>query len=240
MKLVFVILLFCIVLGNIINGGWIREQISVDEDATELSRLFNELWSLKPDVFYEEGPFVICQFIDQCCKKEEDRSRAISALIDWFKSAIPSDDSVNKIINECVNTTDLKESIESCPPIRHILYPVITEKDHSNFIDYERIFINNTLGTGKSTNNEDRLCNKEELHALLCSSDTKLVKNCFRKELQNFYDKNGYESYRESVIELKQKFTTAYQQLFQLEMKQMHKQMKPLLRVLSKYYLKQH
>jgi hypothetical protein len=67
-----------------------------------------------------------------------------------------------------------------------------------------------------------------------------LVKNCFRKELQNFYDKNGYESYRESVIELKQKFTTAYQQLFQLEMKQMHKQMKPLLRVLSKYYLKQH
>jgi hypothetical protein len=83
MNFVFVIL-FCIVFGSIINEDWI---ISIDEDATELTQLFEEFWSLKPDVLKEEGPLAVCQFIDQCCK-DEDRSRAISTLIDSMDKLI--------------------------------------------------------------------------------------------------------------------------------------------------------
>jgi hypothetical protein len=234
MNFVFVIL-FCIVFGSIINEGWI---ISIDEDATELTRLFEEFWSFKPDVLKEEGPLAICQFIDQCCK-DEDRSRAISALIDSMDKVNINEDYNNRIINECINTTDLKESIQSCPSIRHILYPVITQQDSLDGIEYA-IFMNYTATVGKLANHEDGFCNNEEIYAVLCSSNVKLITSCFTKSLQNIYDENDYEVYRRFVMEAKQNFTDANQQLFQLEMKKMHKQMKPFLRVLSKYYSKKH
>jgi hypothetical protein len=241
MNFVFVIC-FCIIFGSITNGGWIGEQTSVDEeetsvgqDAAELTRLFEDFWALKPDVFYEEGPLVICQFLDQCCENVVDRSRAISILFDASDDSLTYGNFEKKAINECVNTTDLSEAIQSCPPIRHVLYPVFTEKERSDAMPYGLLLLKYTDVMNKIFKKEDGLCTNEEEYAILCSRGGKLIENCFSKTLQDMYDKNDLQVYQKFVTEAKQNLTTAYQQAFQLEMKRMQKEMKPILRIFSKY-----
>ncbi len=120
------------------------------------------------------------------------------------------------------------------------LYRLITEQDRLDGIEYGRIFTNYSATFEKLVDYADEFCNNEEIYTVICLSNVKLITSCFTKTLQNMYDENEYEVYRRFVMETKRNFTDANQQLFQLEMEKMQKQMKPFFHVLSKYYSKKH
>jgi hypothetical protein len=49
----------------------------IDENAIEVARIFEQVWSMKPAVLLNQRPVAICQFVDGCCRSE-DRLKAVS------------------------------------------------------------------------------------------------------------------------------------------------------------------
>ena len=195
--------LICIIITVGINEAWPQLPILVDEDVTELTRLAEEFWSLKPTIFQNEGPLVLCQVIDQCCAAK-DRLPAISFMASSIVNEHRRKNAYATVLNACMNSTALKEVNESCPLLHKLISPSITKEDKINILQYKRIIMEYFTELNKLVNHLYNSCNGEEIHAFLCSSNTALVKTCVSRILQEICDDDGYEVYEKFIVENKQ------------------------------------
>jgi hypothetical protein len=209
----FITALFCMIFLSGINGAWLTLPTSVDEDAITLTRLAEEFWSLKPAVFQNKGPLVLCQVIDECCATD-DRAKAVSLMVSSITDENRSRNRYARILNTCINSTD-----QSCPPLFNLISPSITLQEKSDIKQHRRIIMNYDTKLNDLINRVNESCNNEEIHALLCLSDTKLVKTCINKILRSIYDVDGYKVYHEYVVETKQTLIDVNQQLSELFIK---------------------
>lgn len=202
MHRIFVVL-FYIIFAVGIKGAWIELSTSIDEDAVELTQLTETFWSLKPAVFQKKGPLVLCQFIDECCTTEN-RLQAISSMVYSIVHEYRNKNRYNQVINKCISSIDSKEVNQSCLSLNKLLFPIITEQDKSMIKQHRKIIMNYFLELNNLVTYVNEKCNNEEIHALLCSSNTKLVKTCASKILQVIYNEDGYEIYQEFLTKTKQ------------------------------------
>jgi hypothetical protein len=209
------VVLFGIIFTVVINAAWVKLPISIDKDATELTRLAEKFWSLKPVVFQNNGPLVLCQFIDECCAIEN-RFQAVSSMVFSIINEHRNKYRYGRIINKCINSTDLKETSQSCPSLYKLLSPLITEQDKSVIMEYMRIVMNYFTELNNLIRYVDKSCNSEEIYALLCLSNTALVQTCVTKILEEIYDEDDYKIYPEFIVETKQTLIDLNQKLFPL------------------------
>jgi len=214
MHRIFVVLSF-IISAVVINGVLVKLPTSAREDTDELTQLAEKFLSLKPVVFQNKGPLVLCQFIDKCCAAE-DRFQAISSMVFSIVNEYKSKNRYGKVINKCINSTNLQKASQSCPSLHKLLYPLITKQDRSIIAQYMRRVMIYFTELNKLITNVYEYCNDEEIHALLCLSNTKLVKTCVIKILQAKYDNDGNEVYQKFIVETKQLLMNLNQELFQL------------------------
>src|SRR5262249_46902340 len=123
------------------------------------------------------------------------------------------------IINKCINSTDLKEASQYCPLLHNLMFPLITAQDRSDIIEYMNIIMDYIEELNNLTDHVYESCDDEEIHALLCLSNTTLVNACAAKILQEVYDDNGYIFYQEFIVKTKQTLIDMNQQLLQLSVK---------------------
>jgi hypothetical protein len=213
------LVLFCIIFVVVgINGVWIKLVPSVNEDAIELAQLAEQFWSLKPAVFQRKGPLVLCQFIDECCSTEN-RFQAISFIVSSIANEYRNKNRYARVLNSCINSTAMEKANQSCPLLNQIISPSITQEDKFDIIQHRRVIVNYYTQLNNLTNHVYESCNNEEIHALLCLSNTKLIRSCVNKILQEIYDDNGYDGYQEFIIETKKILIDLNQQLSSLSMK---------------------
>jgi hypothetical protein len=201
--------LFCIIFVVGINGAWLKQLTSIDEDANELAQLAEEFWSLKPAILKRAKPFVYCQIIDQCCN-DEDRSEAVSLMGQYIYGS--DGYQFAELMLTCMNPTASNKSnklclstVESIVSLRTIYQNPDVKKYISITRNYEKELIsihNYVLST----------CNSEEIQAYFCLSNKKLVETCSGKILQKIYD-NVYTNYEEFVADTKQALIDINQQL---------------------------
>jgi hypothetical protein len=209
------IVFVCITFIVGIEGAWIKVPILVDEDAVELTRLAEEFWSLKPAVFQRKGPLVLCEFIDKCCAVE-DRFQAISLMVISIANEYRSQNHYATVINTCMNSTVLKQANQSCSSLQKLISPSIMKQDKSIVTEYIGILLDYFTELNNLAKHIHKSCNDEEIHALLCLSNTKLVTACAGKILHKIYDYNGDPTYQEFVAETKQTLIDLNQQLSDL------------------------
>jgi hypothetical protein len=201
--------LFCIIFVVGSKGAWLKIPILFDDEAAELTRLGEKFWSLKPAVYQSEGPLVLCQFIDECCAVE-DRLKAISLMVTSIINEYHQKNRYASVINACMNSTP------SCPSLHKLISPSIMKHDRSNVVPYITIILDYFTKLNNLLNNMNEYCNDEEIHALLCLSNTKLVKICAGKILQGIYDNNGYQVYQEFIVETKETLINLNEELSEL------------------------
>lgn len=238
------ILLFCLLLSGTINGHlfpilksfneYTPPLSQLEKDAAELTLLLEEFWSLKPATVLEEGPLVLCRIFDECCEEKE-RSRAISTFISFMTGGSTTDLTLEKVIENCVDLTDLKESIPTCPLIRNALYPVRPTQLISNAEEYGKLWFNFAGKVDILNNVTFATCDNEEWHAALCLTNTTLVKNCVTKLFQAIQRISSLRIYQNFVKETKEQLLKINRRLVYSELKNTQKLIQPFLQVLSKY-----
>ena len=206
------VILFCTIFVIAINGAWIKLAPSIDKDAIELARLAEEFWSLKPVVFQNKGPLVLCQFINECCSVEN-RLQAISVIVPSIVNEYRNKNRYNRVLNACLNLTALEEANQSCPLLHKIISPTITQQDKFDIMQHRRVIMNHFTELNNLTNYVYKFCNNEEIHALLCLSNTNLTRTCAHKILQGIYNDNSYEVYQEFIMKSKETLMDINQQL---------------------------
>jgi hypothetical protein len=200
---------FCIIFVVGINGAWIKQPASIDENAVELTQLTEKFWSLKPTIFKRTKPVVYCQIIDQCCD-DEDRLEAVSLMSQYIDGTDRY--SFAEVLLTCMNSTTAHEENQLCSSIIESIIPLRITYQNSDVQKYIHItnkydkLLDNLLDYILST------CNSEEIYALLCLSNEKLVKTCAGRILQNIYD-DHYKSYEAVVMYTKQVLIDLNQQL---------------------------
>ena len=243
------ILLFCMGFSGTIHGDFFAKLKSLNEytppssqlaeDAAEFTQLMEEFWSLKPATLLEEGPLVICRIFDECCE-EKDRSQAISTFMSYMKGADPTEFPLDKVIENCVDLTDVKESIQTCPFIRNAMYPVRRAPIISSSEEYGKFFMNFANKLELLNNLTLAICENEEWNALMCLSNTTLVKSCVTKIFQHVQKVHNLRIYQNFVKETKEYLLKANRRLLYSELKNTQKLIQPFLEVLSKYNVKKH
>jgi hypothetical protein len=201
--------LFCISFFVDINGASIEQTVSINEDAIEIGELTEKLWSLKPAVLNNRKPLIYCQIIDKCCN-DEDRDEAIS-LMSQFMDGTGKTRFV-QIINTCMHSTNSNEGNQLCQTVVQSIIPSRIPYQNSNVEKYFDILSRSNRQLGGFFNHIISSCNSEELHALFCLSNKKLVENCAGKILQKIYD-DDYENYQTIMLNTKRVLTDLNQQL---------------------------
>jgi len=203
-----VVALFCIIFVVGAHGAAHKTPTSIDKDATELAQLAEKIWSFKPAILKRLKPLAYCQVIDQCCENEQ-RSEAISLFDQVMSNIYP--DRLENLMEECVDTTTSNKEKQLCPGIIESIRPWWIIGRNPDAKKYRNIFMNYLMNiTGFDNIKGD--CNSEEIHAFVCSSNTKLVKSCAGKILQEIYD-NDYKNYPKTIKSLKQLLINANQEL---------------------------
>ncbi|UJR32908.1 hypothetical protein I4U23_020369 [Adineta vaga] len=210
------IVLFCIIHVLNTNGAWIQTTISMNEHAKDLAHLGETFWSLKPVVFQNEGPLVLCQFIDEYCTTETNRMQAISLMTSSIVNEYRSKKRYNQVLTTCMNSTTLENVQQSSPLIHRMLSPMITQRDKHNIIQHRKIIMNYFTELNDLLNYMNKSCNAEEIHALLCLSNTELLITCVQKILQDIYEKNNSAIYEEFIEKTKEILVDLNTQLLQL------------------------
>jgi hypothetical protein len=82
----------------------------IDENAIEVARIFEQVWSMKSAVLLNQRPEAICQFIDGCCGTEN-RLKAISL----FNLSL-AHNMLDRVINTCTDSAALNK-IDTEEPI---------------------------------------------------------------------------------------------------------------------------
>lgn len=208
MSYILVTLLYIIFVVGI-NGAWLKESGSTNEDAIELTELIVKLWSLKPDVMKRARPLVYCRIINECCDDEE-RSEAIS-LMGQVIHGTP-EYHFAEIMLTCINSTTANQANELCSSIVDSIISMRMASKYSNMKKYFDITnkydkeLNNLVNYILST------CNSEEIHAFFCLSNKKLMEICSGRVLQTIYD-DDYKNYQETITNTKQILINLNQQL---------------------------
>jgi hypothetical protein len=198
--------LFCIIFVVGAHGAAPKILAPIHKDAIELTQLAEKIWSLKPAIFKRTKPCVYCEVIDQCCEKKH-RSEAIS----FFDQPIVTNNDFENLIEQCINTTTSNKEKQLCPGIIKSIVPWWIANENPDIKKYQYIlmkYLNNITEFDNIRGN----CNGEEIHAFMCSSNTKLVKSCAGKLLQEIYD-NDYKNYRKTIKSLKNTLINADQEL---------------------------
>lgn len=207
--------LFSIIFLVVIKGASINLSTSIDKDANDLTRLTEIFWSLKPKVFEEKGPLVLCQFIDKCCTNVN-RFQAISSMVSSIINEHQNKNRYNKVISKCIDSTDFKNANETCPLLNKLISPSVTEYEKFMIIQHRNILMNYFRELNNLINHVYESCINEEVHALLCLSDTNLIQTCVSKILRKIYHENDWKFYQEFLIETKQVLFDLNQQLLKL------------------------
>ncbi len=208
MHLILLLWFFTIFMGGI-NGASLKHPVSIDENAIELTQLTEKFWSLKPDILKRTKPVVYCQIIDQCCDGE-DRLEAVSLISQYIDGTDKY--SLAEVLLTCMNSTTANKADQLCSSIIESIIPLRIMYQNSDVQKYINItskydkLLNNILDYILST------CNSEEIYALLCLSNEKLVEKCTGKILQKIYD-DHYESYEAVMVYTKQVLIDLNQQL---------------------------
>ncbi|CAF1405378.1 unnamed protein product [Adineta ricciae] len=179
----------------------------MDDDANELARLVEMFWSLKPDVFQRQGPLVLCEFIDQYCVTATSRMRAISMMISSIVNDYHSRKPYNQVLNVCVNSTELESIEKSSSLLQRLISPMITNDDKLNIRQHRRVILNYFTELNDLINYMNKSCNVEEIHALVCLSNTELMRRCTLKILRDMHDQNTLDIYEDYIQKTKDIFT---------------------------------
>jgi hypothetical protein len=204
-----VVALFCITFIVVVHGASRKTPASIDKDAIEMAQLVEKLWSFKPAIIKRAKPLVYCQVIDHCCE-EEDRSKAIS-LMDLSMD----ENDFKNVMERCMNTTTSNQENQLCLTVLNSIVPEWTtymSSDVRNYTDTVDKYMY------KLQFNIPFACNSEEIHAFICSSNTKLVGSCARKTLEEIYDYN-YKNYGKTIKYIKQTLMDANQELSKIFIK---------------------
>ncbi len=208
MHLMFAIL-FCIGIVVGINGAWLKQPASINQDAVELAQLTQKCWSLAPTVMKKARPLVYCRIIDQCCD-DEDRTEAVSLFGQFIVGT--DEGRFAQIMEKCMNSTNSNKGNQLCSSIvQSIIQPYIFHKHPDvkrffNILDqYDKpiSIVFDPIGS---------VCNSEETHSLICSSKITFAEKCISKALRKTYDDNSRD-YQKNILDTKQAFTTINQQL---------------------------
>lgn len=208
MNLIFVTL-FCISFFIGINGASIEQPVSMNEDAIEIAELTEKLWSLKPAVLNNRRPLIYCQIIDKCCG-DEDREEAISIMSQFMDGT--GKNRFVQIMDKCMHSTDSTETNQLCPAVVQSFIPSRIAYRRSTIEKYFDILSRYNRQLGDFYDHITSSCNSEELHALFCLSNKKLVERCTDKILQKIYD-NNYENYETITMNTKRVLTDINQQI---------------------------
>ncbi|CAF0914415.1 unnamed protein product [Adineta ricciae] len=200
-------ILLCFLLVARTNGVSVKKVSSMDDDANELARLVEMFWSLKPDVLQRQGPLVLCEFIDQYCATATSRMRAISVMISSIVNDYHSRKPYNQVLNVCVNSTGLESIEKSSSLLQRLISPMITNDDKLNIRQYRRVILNYTSELNDLISYMNKSCNAEEIHALVCLSNTELIKRCTLKMLRDMHDQSTLDIYEDYIQKTKDIFT---------------------------------
>ena len=206
--------LFAIICMVGIEGASRKTPASINKDAIKLAQLAEKIWSLKPAILKQGRPLIYCEVMNKCCE-EEDRSKAISFL---DASNDLDFDGFENVMKQCMNTTTSNKGNQLCTAVIESIVPP--------WIIYRNANMGTYMGTmnryidiiDKYVKNLDKsdewalVCNGEEMHALLCLSNTKLVESCVGKMLQQLFD-SDYKNYEKTIKDMKQILTKANQDL---------------------------
>ncbi len=205
------ITLFCIIFVVGINGAWLKPLTSIDEDAIAITQLLEKFWSLKPAILKNTRPLVYCQIIDQCCE-DEDRSKAISLMSQYIDGTDRY--SFTEVMYTCINLTASNKADESCSSILTSVVPPRIAYSNSDVKKYFDIISKYVKELDHYFYDITLTCNSEETHAVLCSSDRKLIEICTGKILQKIYDDND-KNYQAIMMNTKRVLIDLHQQLFE-------------------------
>jgi hypothetical protein len=192
------IVFFCIA---DISGTSLKPSTSIDKHATELAELIIETWSYRPALLRRTKPEVFCSIIDECCENE-DRVEAIS-LIGLYSYGFARYH-LNKVMKTCMNSTSSTKGKQYCSSFQEIIisqrtaYEDSVVKQYIDIIDsYEKDLLKMYFRISSS-------CNSQQIHALVCSSNPKLVEKCAEKMLHEIYDHHDYKNSQEIAMKIKQ------------------------------------
>ncbi len=208
MNLMFVILVYITFVVDI-NGAWLKQPTSINNDAVELTQLSEKSWSLKPAIIMRAEPFIYCQVIDKCCE-DEDRVEAVSLMHQRIQHA--EEDRFVKLMHMCMNSsTSNKENQKCSSVVQSMISPETLFKDsdvrkYFSLIDHHNKELEHYFDLFPSS------CNSEEVHAFTCLSNKKLIKKCVSKVLQNIYN-NDYKNYQKTIVNIKKMLIILNQQL---------------------------
>lgn len=197
------------------NAAWITPIVSVDEDAAELAQLAEQFWTLKPAIFEDQGPLVLCQVIDQHCAPE-DRPLAVSlmpsSIVNTYRERRP----YTQVLQACFNATALEDAMRSSPVVRRLMARSVTDADKLNIKRYQGVvvrYLKELNGLMEAVNTR---CDNAEIHALLCLSSRPLLTSCAQKILQTKYDTVDDGAYHQFVERIKSILTDLNGQLERL------------------------
>jgi hypothetical protein len=190
---IVIALIFINFVGDI-NGALLKSPASIDEDAVELAQLIQKLWSFRPALLQRTKPVVYCEFIDECCATE-DRLEAIS-LIGQYSSSYARYH-FNQIMATCMNSTRLQRENPFCSSFSGSIISQRMAYQNADVKKYIDVIDNHEKDFLKMFFRITSTCNGEQMHALLCSTNKKLIQTCAGKLLQDIYDRNDYKNYQE-------------------------------------------
>ena len=212
------IVFFCINFVAGINVASLKPSTSIDKHATELAELIIETWSYRPALLRRTKPEVFCPIIDECCE-DEDRLEAIS-LFGRYSYGF-SRYYLNKIMETCMNTTSSIKGKQYCSSFQEriisqrIAYEDSVVKQYMDIIDfYEKDLLKMHYRISSS-------CNSQQIHALVCSSNPKLVEKCTEKMLHEIYDHHDYKNSQKIAMKIKQVLIELNQKLSEKFIKNM-------------------
>jgi hypothetical protein len=202
-------ILFCIGIVVGINGAWLKQPASINQDAVELAQLTQTFWSLAPAAMKRAKPLVYCQIIDQCCN-DEDRTEAVSLI----GQSIDGTDEGRFVqtMQKCMNSTNSNEGNQLCPSIVQSISQSYIFRKHPDVKKFFNILDQYDKPIAIVFDPVGSVCNSEEIHSLICSSKITFAEKCISKALRKIYDNKSHD-YQKNVLDAKQAFTTINQQL---------------------------
>ena len=184
-----------------INGASIESPTSIDENAIELTQLIVKALSKMPDILRKTEPFAYCQVIDKCCG-DEDRSKVMSLLED--RHGRNNRFRFHEIMKTCMKTNTSPKTEQFCSSFEQSIILTHTVSEDPEVEQYGIKISKHSNELRSMLHHIISTCNGEQIHAVFCTSNNKLLETCFGSILQEIYDENGDEFYQQDYTAIKQ------------------------------------
>ncbi|CAF0728755.1 unnamed protein product [Adineta steineri] len=209
------IVLSYVVFISYINGASFKSRTSIHRDAIEFANLAETFWASKPDEFNKIESFIHCKVLETCCE-EKQRKEAIPLVI----SELPDDKNrFLEIVGSCINSTEQNGGDKWCRTYsQEIISPRVL---WSNFqVRYFlQLMMEFLIKLGEIGAGREKVCDDEEMYAIRCLSNKKLIQRCVSKGLRDLMKRFDRKPYKNLVMETKQALSNINQKWSEISIK---------------------